>query len=108
MLAFKLKPVITSILERTSTLVIQMLKREEELEYAKQEHQSSSKDQGRLINMEQNYKSQIDALEEELKDLQVQERDFATLKKRVQQQSEEYHQLAVEKNLLATEPKKTI
>lgn len=85
-----------------------MLKREEELEYAKQEHKSTSADQERLINMEQNYKNQIETLTKELEELQGQERDFATLKQRVKQQSDEYHQLAVKKNLLATEPKKTI
>ncbi len=85
-----------------------MLKHEEQLEHAREEHISSTKDQERLVEIEQNYKNQIDTLSKELEELQKESRDFETLKKQVEQQSEEYHRLAVEKNLLATEPKKTI
>ncbi|CAO3656545.1 unnamed protein product [Mucor hiemalis] len=99
---------LSLILERTSTLVIDMLKHEEQLEYAKEEHKTSTQNQERLVEIEKSYKEQIDALNNELKGLQQESKDIETLKKQVQQQSEEYHQLAVEKNLLATEPKKTI
>lgn len=85
-----------------------MLKHEEQLEHAKEEHVSSTKDQERLVEIEKGYKNQIDTLSKELEELQKEGRDFETLKKQVEQQSEEYHRLAVEKNLLAAEPKKTI
>lgn len=98
----------SSILERTSTLVIDMLKHEEQLEYAKEEHKTSTKNQERLVEIEKSYKDQIAALNKELKELQLESKDIEALKVQVQQQSEEYHQLAVEKNLLATEPKKTV
>ncbi|ORZ23984.1 B-cell receptor-associated protein 31-like-domain-containing protein [Absidia repens] len=91
---------LSLILERTSTLVIQMLKREEELENAKQEHVSAGKDQQRLIDIENDYKKQIDTLTKENKALKAEQRDFETLKKQVGQQSAEYNRLADERNAL--------
>lgn len=86
------------ILERTSTLLIQMLKHEELLEDAKKEHVSSKEDEKRLLDMENKYETQIKELELELKDLLQEERDFENLKKQIKQQTEDYHKLAGEKN----------
>lgn len=65
--------------------------------------------------MEEDYKKQIAALNDELKTLKQQERDFETLKKQVEQQSIEYNRLADERNALEAaatgqkvEPKKDI
>ncbi|KAI8093220.1 B-cell receptor-associated protein 31-like-domain-containing protein [Halteromyces radiatus] len=106
---------LSLILERTSTLVIQMLKREEELENAKKENVSVGKDQQRLIDMEADYKKQIENLKKEVKELKQEQRDFDTLKKQVGQQAEEYNRLADERNALeravngqTNEPKKNI
>lgn len=96
---------VSSILERTSTLVVAMLKREEELDYAKEEHKSSSQDQDRLLEMEKNFKSQIEALEKEKESLQLRNGDMETLKKQIEQQTAEYHRLSVEHNLLPVEHK---
>lgn len=82
-----------SILERTSSLVIAMLKREEELEDAKQEHASSTQDQDRLNTMETSYKNKITALKVEVEELKKQEKDIENLKKQIAQQTEEYNQL---------------
>ncbi|KAF7726908.1 hypothetical protein EC973_008203 [Apophysomyces ossiformis] len=91
---------LSLILERTSTLVIQMLQREEELENMKKESLEVNKDQQRLIDLEKTYKKQVEELTQEVKELQKQERDFETLKKQVAQQSEEYNRLADERNAL--------
>lgn len=82
-----------SILERTSSLVIAMLKREEELEDAKQEHASSTQDQDRLNTMETSYKNKITALKVEVEELRKQEKDMENLKKQIMQQTEEYNRL---------------
>ncbi|RCH84749.1 hypothetical protein CU098_004864 [Rhizopus stolonifer] len=81
------------ILERTSSLVISMLKREEELEDAKKEHVSSTQDQERLEAMETTFKNKITALKVEVEDLRKQEKDTENLKKQIAQQTEEYNQL---------------
>ncbi|ORZ12211.1 B-cell receptor-associated protein 31-like-domain-containing protein [Absidia repens] len=106
---------LSLILDRTSTLVIQMLKREEELENARKETASVGKDQQRLIDMENDYKKQIATLTTENKELKAEQRDFETLKKQVGQQAEEYNRLADERNHLErqasgqkSEPKKSI
>ncbi|KAI8997147.1 B-cell receptor-associated protein 31-like-domain-containing protein [Pilobolus umbonatus] len=91
---------LSLILERTSTLIINMLKREEELEFAKSETISSTKDQEALLKMEKNYKLKIDQLKDELKELQVQEHDFETLKKQVEHEKTEYERLTNEKTRL--------
>ncbi|OBZ85332.1 Uncharacterized protein C9E9.04 [Choanephora cucurbitarum] len=84
---------LSLILERTSTLLIQMLKHDEELEYAKKENLSSQEDQKRLVEMERTYESKIKNLREELMVLQQEDRDFENLKKQVEQQTSEYHRL---------------
>ncbi|CEG67336.1 hypothetical protein RMATCC62417_03780 [Rhizopus microsporus] len=84
---------LSLILERTSSLIVQMLKREEELEFAKEEHVSTTQDQERLENMEATYKNKIAALKLEVDELRKQEKDMENLKKQVEQQSEEYSQL---------------
>ncbi|KAG0181489.1 hypothetical protein DFQ28_010622 [Apophysomyces sp. BC1034] len=89
---------LSLILERTSTLVIQMLQREEELDNMKKESAEVGKDQRRLIDLETTYKKQVEELTKEVKELQKEERDFETLKKQVAQQSEEYNRLADERN----------
>ncbi|KAI7892296.1 B-cell receptor-associated protein 31-like-domain-containing protein [Mucor mucedo] len=96
---------LSLILERTSTLVVAMLKHEEELEYAREEHKTSSKDQERLLTMEKNYKDQIEALEKEKETLRLRKGDMDNLKKQIEQQTAEYHQLSVERNLLPVEKK---
>ncbi|KAG0734853.1 hypothetical protein G6F57_014489 [Rhizopus arrhizus] len=84
---------LSLILERTSSLVIAMLKREEELEDAKQEHASSTQDQDRLNTMETSYKNKITALKVEVEELRKQEKDMENLKKQIMQQTEEYNRL---------------
>ncbi|KAG1458027.1 hypothetical protein G6F56_006486 [Rhizopus delemar] len=84
---------LSLILERTSSLVISMLKREEELEDAKKEHVSSTQDQERLEAMETTFKNKITALKVEVEDLRKQEKDTENLKKQIAQQTEEYNQL---------------
>ncbi|CDH48958.1 endoplasmic reticulum protein [Lichtheimia corymbifera JMRC:FSU:9682] len=91
---------LSLILERTSTLLIQVLKREEELDDLKKQTQSTTDGQQQLINKEDNYKNEIASLKDELKQLKQQERDFETLKKQVAQQSAEYNRLADERNAL--------
>lgn len=86
-----------------------MLKHEEELEYAKKEHTSSKEDEKRLLDMEKSYENNIQSLEKELNELRQQERDFENLKKQVEQQTAEYHELAKQRaHLDSSEPKKSI
>ncbi|KAI8370322.1 B-cell receptor-associated protein 31-like-domain-containing protein [Radiomyces spectabilis] len=87
---------LSLILERTCTLVTQMLKREEELDAIKKEAALTSEDQNRIIQSEKSYKDQLAKLTEEAKELRQKERDFASLKKRAAQQSEEYERLIKE------------
>ncbi|KAG0175018.1 hypothetical protein DFQ29_007294 [Apophysomyces sp. BC1021] len=91
---------LSLILERTSTLVIEVLKREEEVEQFKKENVSAAKDQQRLINMEQSYKKEIDELTQKVNDLKKQGRDYEILKKQAAQQHLEYNRLADERNAL--------
>ncbi|KAI8880940.1 B-cell receptor-associated 31-like protein [Backusella circina FSU 941] len=101
---------LSLILERTSNLVITMLKHEEAVHDAKKETISSSKDQERLLDMEKSYTAKIDGLKGELDTLKKEERDVLNLKKQVEQQSEEYHRLAEEHRTLQkmVESKKSI
>ncbi|KAI9353925.1 B-cell receptor-associated protein 31-like-domain-containing protein [Pilaira anomala] len=96
---------LSLILERTSTLIITMLKHDEALEYAREEHKSSSKDQERLIEMENNFKAQIDALNKEVDQLRTETEGFESLKQKTVQEAEEYHKLSIQQNLLPTEKK---
>ncbi|KAG1047079.1 hypothetical protein G6F46_010151 [Rhizopus delemar] len=84
---------LSLILERTSSLVIAMLKKEEELEDAIKEHVSSTQDQERLETMETTFKNKITALKVEVEELKKQEKDIENLKKQIAQQTEEYNQL---------------
>ncbi|KAI8885572.1 B-cell receptor-associated 31-like protein [Backusella circina FSU 941] len=101
---------LSLILERTSTLVITMLKHEEELENTRSESTSSSKDHQRLLEIENDYKSRITSLKNELNELKQEQRDHETLKKQVAEQAVEYERLAEERNMLErkAEAKKTI
>ncbi|KAI8074283.1 B-cell receptor-associated protein 31-like-domain-containing protein [Gilbertella persicaria] len=102
---------LSLILERTSTLLIQMLKHDEALEDAKKEHLSSQEDQKRLLEMEKSYETKIESLKKEVFELKQEERDFENLKKQVEQQTAEYHRLADERRRLESslnEPKKTV
>ncbi|KAI9496176.1 B-cell receptor-associated protein 31-like-domain-containing protein [Zychaea mexicana] len=91
---------LSLILERTSTLVFQVLKREEELENLKKETQSTTQGHQEFIDKEDMYKKEITSLNTDLKQLKQQERDFETLKKQVAQQAVEYNRLADERNAL--------
>ncbi|CAO3646028.1 unnamed protein product [Cunninghamella blakesleeana] len=82
---------LSLILERTSTLVIQMLKREEDFENAKKETVDVGKDQDRLFK-------EIEELTKRNKELEKKQLDFDTLKKQASQQAEEYNRLADERN----------
>ncbi|KAI9476007.1 MAG: B-cell receptor-associated protein 31-like-domain-containing protein [Benjaminiella poitrasii] len=93
---------LSLILERTSTLIIQMLNHEEELEYAKKEHLSSKEDEQRLLEMEKSYENKIKELQEELMELQKEEKDFENLKKQIEQQTAEYNRLSDERIQLST------
>ncbi|OAD77890.1 hypothetical protein PHYBLDRAFT_180036 [Phycomyces blakesleeanus NRRL 1555(-)] len=102
---------LSLILERTSKLVLDMLKREEELDNAKKEAISllpfsyiftqsavTMKDQQRLIDLESTYTKQVNELTKEIKELKTKELDIETLKKQVEQQSVEYNRLSDERN----------
>ncbi|KAI8391027.1 B-cell receptor-associated protein 31-like-domain-containing protein [Radiomyces spectabilis] len=91
---------LSLILERTSTLVIEVLKREEELDKYKSETASVNADSRRLGELEESYKKEIQDLNNEISELKRQERDFETLKKQVEQQSKEYNRLADKHNEL--------
>ncbi|KAL0080738.1 B-cell receptor-associated protein 31-like-domain-containing protein [Phycomyces blakesleeanus] len=89
---------LSLILERTSKLVLDMLKREEELDNAKKESAVTMKDQQRLIDLESTYTKQVNELTKEIKELKTKELDIETLKKQVEQQSVEYNRLSDERN----------
>ncbi|KAI8885371.1 hypothetical protein K501DRAFT_293486 [Backusella circina FSU 941] len=91
---------LSLILERTSALVLELLKREEELKKAKTETANITKDQQRLIDMEDDFKKQVDVLNVQIKELKKEKVNFATLKKQADQQSVEYNRLADEYNAL--------
>ncbi|RCH94805.1 hypothetical protein CU098_010471 [Rhizopus stolonifer] len=80
------------ILERTSKLVITMLKREEELEEVKREHDVSTKGQERLETI-MSFKNKIIALKVEVEELRKQEKNIDHLKRQIEQQTEEHYQL---------------
>lgn len=120
------------ILERTSALVLELLQREEELKKAKtQVHKNPpykiscpnykykcqtadvTKDQQRLIDMEDDYKKKVDVLNVQIKELKRENLDYETLKKQADQQAKEYNRLAdehnkLERTLTPTEAKKDI
>lgn len=70
------------------------------------------KDQQPLIDMEDDYKKQIDVLNVQIKELKRQNLDYDTLKKQAAQQAKEFNRLADEHNKLersaSTEVKKDI
>ncbi|KAI8087814.1 endoplasmic reticulum protein [Gilbertella persicaria] len=92
---------LSLILERTSALVLELLQREEDLKKAKTETTEITKGQQRLINMEDDYKKQIDVLQVQIKELKRQKLDYETLKKQADQQQKEYSRLADEHNQLS-------
>ena len=100
------------ILERTSALVLELLQREEELKKTKTESSEITKGQQRLIDMEDDYKKQVDVLQVQIKELKRQQLDYATLKKQADQQQLEYSRLAEDFNKLeksgSTETRKDI
>ncbi|KAL0086041.1 B-cell receptor-associated protein 31-like-domain-containing protein [Phycomyces blakesleeanus] len=91
---------LSLILDRTSTLVIEVLKREEELESVKKDAVSANNDSKRLVDIEKEFQVKITELNNELKQLKQQERDFETLKKQADQQQKEYNRLSDERNAL--------
>ncbi|KAG1221805.1 hypothetical protein G6F68_020822 [Rhizopus microsporus] len=56
--------------------------------------------QQRLINMESDYKKQVEALNTQIKELKRQNLDYETLKKQAAQQQKEFDRLATEYNEL--------
>ncbi|KAI7862332.1 B-cell receptor-associated protein 31-like-domain-containing protein [Spinellus fusiger] len=99
---------LSVILERTSTLVVQVLQREEELERVKQDAHSAGQDKQRLINTEQTFQLQISELNSEIKRLKQEQLDFATLKKQADQMQLEYNRLADEHNRLEKDTEGTV
>ncbi|KAI8645487.1 B-cell receptor-associated protein 31-like-domain-containing protein [Parasitella parasitica] len=93
---------LSLILERTSTLVIAMLKHEEELEYAKGEHASSKLDEKKLLDMEKSYEEEIKALQKEVEQLQKKKSEYENLKRQAEQGAAEYHKLADEHTKLGS------
>ncbi|KAI9476032.1 MAG: B-cell receptor-associated protein 31-like-domain-containing protein [Benjaminiella poitrasii] len=91
---------LSLILERTSTLVLELLQREEDLKNAKNEHAEVTKGQQKLIEMEDEYKTKVSVLTEQVKELKRQKLDYETLKKQADQQAKEYNRLADEFNQL--------
>ncbi|GAA5796079.1 B-cell receptor-associated protein 31-like-domain-containing protein [Helicostylum pulchrum] len=91
---------LSLILERTSALVLTLVQREEELKKAQIETADVTKGQQHLINMEDDYKHKVDALNVQIKELKRQKLDFDTLKKQSDQQAKEYGRLAEEHNKL--------
>ncbi|KAI7901433.1 B-cell receptor-associated protein 31-like-domain-containing protein [Cokeromyces recurvatus] len=93
---------LSLILERTSALIFQMLRHEEELENTKKEQLLSKEDERRLLDMEKSYEIKIKELTEELMELQKDERDFENLKKQIEQQTAEYNRLSDERIKLSS------
>lgn len=69
-----------------------MLKREEELEEVKREHDVSTKGQERLETI-MSFKNKIIALKVEVEELRKQEKNIDHLKRQIEQQTEEHYQL---------------
>lgn len=72
-----------------------------------------TKDQQRLIDMEDDFKKKVDVLNVQIKELKRENLDYETLKKQADQQAKEYNRLADEHNKLErsstpTEAKKDI
>ncbi|KAI8972989.1 B-cell receptor-associated protein 31-like-domain-containing protein [Pilobolus umbonatus] len=91
---------LSVILDRTSHLVLTLSQREEDLKKAKNETTSITQGQQRLIDMEDDYKKQVDVLTVQIKELKRVKTDYETLKKQASQQSKEYNRLADEFNQL--------
>ncbi|KAI7896435.1 B-cell receptor-associated protein 31-like-domain-containing protein [Mucor mucedo] len=91
---------LSLILERTSALVLELLQREEELKKAKTQTADVTKDQQRLIDMEDDFKKKVDVLNVQIKELKRENLDYETLKKQADQQAKEYNRLADEHNKL--------
>ncbi|CAO3664940.1 unnamed protein product [Rhizopus stolonifer] len=91
---------LSLILERTSALVLDLAKREEELLHAKTQTAEVTKGHQRLIDMEDDYKKQVDVLNVQIKELKRQNLDYETLKKQADQQQKEFDRLATEYNKL--------
>ncbi|KAG1152458.1 hypothetical protein G6F37_002506 [Rhizopus arrhizus] len=91
---------LSVILERTSALVLELVKREEELKNAKSLTAEVTKGQQHLIDMEDDYKKQVEALSVQIKELKRQNLDYETLKKQADQQQKEFDRLATEYNKL--------
>ncbi|KAG0949378.1 hypothetical protein G6F57_001388 [Rhizopus arrhizus] len=91
---------LSVILERTSALVLELVKREEELKHTKSKTAEVTEGQQRLINMESDYKKQVEALNTQIKELKRQNLDYETLKKQAAQQQKEFDRLATEYNEL--------
>ncbi|KAI7879729.1 B-cell receptor-associated 31-like protein [Lichtheimia hyalospora FSU 10163] len=91
---------LSFILQRTSSLIFQVVQREEELERVQTETHTTTRKQQEIIDKEAGYKKEMDALSTELKDLKQQQRDYETLKLQVAQQDAEYQRLADERNAL--------
>ncbi|CAO0792729.1 unnamed protein product [Mucor circinelloides] len=91
---------LSLILERTSTLVIAMLKHEEELEHAKSEHESSKQDEKKLLEMERSYEDKIKSLQSEVVQLQSKKSEYENLKQKIDQEAADYHKLADERTKL--------
>ncbi|CEP18913.1 hypothetical protein [Parasitella parasitica] len=93
---------LSLILERTSTLVIAMLKHEEELEYAKGEHASSKQDEKKLLDMEKSYEEDIKTLQNEVNHLLQKKSEYENLRQQIEQEAAEYHKLADKRTKLGT------
>ncbi|ORE10761.1 B-cell receptor-associated 31-like protein [Rhizopus microsporus var. microsporus] len=91
---------LSLILERTSALVLELAKREEELKSAKNQTAEITKGQKRLIDMEDDYKKQVEVLNVQIRELKRQNLDYDTLKKQADQQQKEFDRLATEYNKL--------
>ncbi|KAI8977231.1 B-cell receptor-associated protein 31-like-domain-containing protein [Mycotypha africana] len=93
---------LSLILERTTTVLNQMIQHEDELNEHKTRSASKEADEKRLLEIQTGYENEIEKLEKELKELQSQNKDMNALKMQAQQQSEEYSKLAAQKSKLAS------
>ncbi|KAG9291786.1 hypothetical protein G9A89_012071 [Geosiphon pyriformis] len=91
---------LSLILNRTYSLILDLLAAEEKLEEIKKQTSNQSKEHRRAIDNEGKLQKEIETLNKSLEDEKKKARDFDVLKKQASQQSEEYMRLAERYNEL--------
>ncbi|ORZ02667.1 B-cell receptor-associated protein 31-like-domain-containing protein [Syncephalastrum racemosum] len=91
---------LSLILERTTSLVTDMLEREAQLVDLKKDSANATKSTDRLAQIESEYKQEIELLQHQIKELKAMSGDMDSLKKRAEQQAEEYNRILKERDAL--------